>query len=101
MKLILTAFLICFFSLSASANTADVIPSLDLNEYLSPEKLEEILSKQNPTLDLGEPKWTIETHEGFQYLKGHQESNYGEGKTKIGKTEVYNLGVAGHKIISL
>jgi hypothetical protein len=66
--------------LSASANTADVTPFLDLNEYLSPEKLEEILSKQNPTLDLGEPKWTIETHEGFQYLKGHQESNYGEGK---------------------
>jgi Icc-related predicted phosphoesterase len=25
----------------------------------------------------------------------------GEGKVKIGKTEVYNLGVAGHKIISL
>jgi len=25
----------------------------------------------------------------------------GEGKTKIGKTEIYNLGVAGHKIINL
>lgn len=25
----------------------------------------------------------------------------GEGKTKIGKTEIYNLGVAGHKVINL
>jgi hypothetical protein len=80
MKLIFAAFLICFFSSIAVASTTDVASPSNLNEYLSPEKLEEILSKQNPPLDLNKAEWTIETHEGFSYLKGRQESNYGEGK---------------------
>lgn len=80
MKLIFAAFLICFFSLSASASTTDVATPSNLNNLVSPEILKELLSKQHQTLNLGEPKWTIETYEGFKYLKGHQESNFGEGK---------------------
>lgn len=80
MRLIFTAFLICFFSSITVASTTDVDSPSSLNKLLSPEKFEELLSKQNPTLELEEAKWTIETYEGFKYLKGHQESNYGEGK---------------------
>ena len=46
--------------------------------------------------------------EMLDYIKKYQPKyvfcghiHEGEGKAKIGKTEVYNLGVAGHKIINL
>lgn len=60
----------------------------------------------------GAPKSYIGKHAGskviLDYIKKYQPKyvfcghiHEGEGKVKIGKTEVYNLGVAGHKIISL
>ena len=58
----------------------------------------------------GAPKEWVGKHAGskviLDYIKKHQPKyvfcghiHEGEGKTKIGKSEVYNLGVAGHKII--
>jgi len=58
----------------------------------------------------GAPKFYRGKHAGskviLDYIKKHQPKyvfcghiHEGEGKTKIGKTEVYNLGVAGHKIV--
>lgn len=60
----------------------------------------------------GAPKNYIGKHAGskiiLDYVKKYQPKyvfcghiHEGEGKTKIGKTEVYNLGVAGYKIIDL
>jgi len=68
--------------------------------------LDKISSKYNP------PKNWIGKHAGskviLDYVKKYQPKyvfcghiHEGEGKVKIGKTEVYNLGVAGHKIINL
>ncbi|MFH1917904.1 MAG: metallophosphoesterase [Nanoarchaeota archaeon] len=58
----------------------------------------------------GAPKFYRGKHAGskviLDYIKKHQPKyvfcghiHEGEGKAKIGKTEVYNLGVAGHKIV--
>ena len=60
----------------------------------------------------GAPKHFIGKHAGsktiLNYIKKYQPKyvfcghiHEGEGKIKIGKTEVYNLGVAGYKIINL
>jgi Icc-related predicted phosphoesterase len=60
----------------------------------------------------GAPKDWIGKHAGskviLDYIKQYKPKyvfcghiHEGEGKAKIGKTEVYNLGVAGHKIIDL
>jgi Icc-related predicted phosphoesterase len=60
----------------------------------------------------GAPKSYVGKHAGskviLNYIKKTQPKyvfcghiHEGEGKTKIGKTEVYNLGVAGHKIIEI
>jgi Icc-related predicted phosphoesterase len=60
----------------------------------------------------GVPKHWLGKHAGskviLDYVKKNQPKyvfcghiHEGEGKAKIGKTEVYNLGVAGHKIISI
>ena len=60
----------------------------------------------------GAPKKWVGKHAGskviLNYIKKYQPKyvfcghiHEGEGKVKIGKTEVYNLGVAGHKIIEL
>ncbi len=60
----------------------------------------------------GAPKSYVGKHAGskviLDYVKKTQPKyvfcghiHEGEGKTKIGKTEIYNLGVAGHKIIEL
>jgi len=60
----------------------------------------------------GAPKNYIGKHAGskviLDYIKKYQPKyvfcghiHEGEGKAKIGKTEIYNLGVAGHKIIEL
>jgi len=60
----------------------------------------------------GAPKYYIGKHAGskaiLDYIKKYQPKyvfcghiHEGEGKAKIGKTEIYNLGVAGHKIIEL
>lgn len=60
----------------------------------------------------GAPKSYIGKHAGskaiLDYIRKYQPKyvfcghiHEGEGRVKIGKTEVYNLGVAGHKIISL
>jgi Icc-related predicted phosphoesterase len=68
--------------------------------------LDKVSSKYNP------PKPWIGKHAGsktiLDYIKKYQPKyvfcghiHEGEGKAKIGKTEVYNLGVAGHKIINL
>ncbi|HOC96745.1 MAG TPA: metallophosphoesterase [Candidatus Pacearchaeota archaeon] len=68
--------------------------------------LDKVSPKYNP------PKDWIGKHAGskviLDYIKKYQPKyvfcghiHEGEGKAKIGKTEVYNLGVAGHKIINL
>jgi Icc-related predicted phosphoesterase len=68
--------------------------------------LDKVTSRYNP------PKLWQGKHAGskviLNYIKKYQPKyvfcghiHEGEGKTKIGKTEVYNLGVAGHKIIEL
>jgi len=68
--------------------------------------LDKVSSKYNP------PKNWIGKHAGskviLDYVKKYQPKyvfcghiHEGEGKAKIGKTEVYNLGVAGYKIINL
>jgi len=60
----------------------------------------------------GVPKGWKGKHAGskviLDYIKKYQPKyvfcghiHEGEGKTKIGKSEVYNLGVAGHKILEL
>lgn len=60
----------------------------------------------------GAPKKWVGKHAGskviLNYIKKYQPKyvfcghiHEGEGKVKIGKTEVYNLGVAGHRIIEL
>lgn len=60
----------------------------------------------------GAPKNYIGKHAGskviLDYVKKYQPKyvfcghiHEGEGKTNVGKSEIYNLGVAGHKIISL
>ena len=67
---------------------------------------DKVSPKYNP------PKDWIGKHAGskviLDYIKKYQPKyvfcghiHEGEGKAKIGKTEVYNLGVAGHKIINL
>jgi len=68
--------------------------------------LDKVSSKYNP------PKNWIGKHAGskviLEYIKKYSPKyvfcghiHEGEGKAKIGKTEVYNLGVAGYKIINL
>ena len=68
--------------------------------------LDKVSSRHNP------PKNWIGKHAGskviLDYIKKYQPKyvfcghiHEGEGKVKISKTEVYNLGVAGHKIIDL
>lgn len=68
--------------------------------------LDKVSSEYNP------PKDWIGKHAGskviLDYIKKYQPKyvfcghiHEGEGRAKIGKTEVYNLGVAGHKIINL
>jgi Icc-related predicted phosphoesterase len=60
----------------------------------------------------GAPKHFIGKHAGskviLDYINKYQPKyvfcghiHEGEGKVKVGKTEVYNLGVAGHKIIEM
>lgn len=68
--------------------------------------LDKVSSKYNP------PKSWIGKHAGskviLNYIKKYSPKyvfcghiHEGEGRVKIGRTEVYNLGVAGHKIINL
>ena len=71
-----------------------------------------LICHQPPYKFLDEVNWNKGKHAGskviLDYIKKYQPKyvfcghiHEGEGEAKIGKTEVYNLGVAGHKIISL
>ena len=68
--------------------------------------LDKVSSKYNP------PKNWIGKHAGskviLEYIKEFQPKyvfcghiHEGEGMKKIGKTEVYNLGIAGHKVVEI
>ncbi len=80
------------------------------------KKLDILVCHQPPYGYLDKITWKTSPHKGkrmgskviLNYIKKYQPRyvfcghvHEGEGKTKIGKTEVYNLGVGGHKIIEL